>query len=74
MLFDVFREEGIEVVTNARAMSPKGESGESVKLCAVRNRSDRSGAMPPHERLKNTPTSVSAIIIKLLARTRLLRS
>jgi pyruvate/2-oxoglutarate dehydrogenase complex dihydrolipoamide dehydrogenase (E3) component len=40
ILHDVFREEGIEVVTNARVMSVEGKSGEWVKLHAVRDGSE----------------------------------
>jgi pyruvate/2-oxoglutarate dehydrogenase complex dihydrolipoamide dehydrogenase (E3) component len=37
VLQDVFRDEGIEVVTSTRITKVEGKSGESVKLCAARN-------------------------------------
>ena len=40
MLHNIFREEGIEVVTSARITSVEGKSGERVKLFAVRDRSE----------------------------------
>jgi pyruvate/2-oxoglutarate dehydrogenase complex dihydrolipoamide dehydrogenase (E3) component len=40
MLHDMFREEGIEVVTSARITSVEGKSGEWLKIHAVRDGSD----------------------------------
>ena len=40
MLHNIFREEGIEVVTSTRITSVEGKSGERVKLFAVRDRSE----------------------------------
>jgi hypothetical protein len=40
VLQDVFRDEGIEVVTSARITKVEGKSGESVKLYAARNGSE----------------------------------
>jgi len=40
MLHDVFREEGIDVVTSARITKVEGKSGERVKLYAVRDGSE----------------------------------
>ncbi len=40
MLYNIFREEGIEVVTSARITSVEGKSGERVKLFAIRDGSE----------------------------------
>ena len=40
MLHEMFREEGIEIVTTARITSVEGKSGARVKLCAVRDGSE----------------------------------
>jgi pyruvate/2-oxoglutarate dehydrogenase complex dihydrolipoamide dehydrogenase (E3) component len=40
MLHNIFREEGIEVVTSARITSVEGKSGERVKLFAIRDGSE----------------------------------
>jgi len=40
MLYDIFREEGIEVVTSARVTSVEGKSGDWVKAHAVRGGSE----------------------------------